>query len=109
MVFWVRDNKVTFKAILERLDGTTIRMFKMYTGCRDHELIYTKPTNFTKKFEKYNDKEDAYTDDETSTSDQLLEEPWKDCWVCGRRDERIQASRKVLCWENIGLWKVYDL
>lgn len=103
---WVRDWKTTFKIGLDRLDDSLIRDFLMWTGCRRHELVFARPKN-AKKVRAYDEESDAYTDIDDD-SDAYVQRRSKECWVCGRVDERTEPVYKVLCWEDIDLWILRD-
>ncbi|KAJ2893428.1 hypothetical protein MKZ38_008686 [Zalerion maritima] len=103
---WVRD-RTRFKIGLDRIDDALARIFFMWTGYRKYELVYTQPKNIRKKIEEFDGESNAYTDIDND-SDEYVEPRPKDCWVCGRLDERREAVYKVLCWENINLWILRD-
>jgi hypothetical protein len=95
---WVRSRK-PFKIGLDRLDDVLCRMFKMWTGCRSHELVWPK-RNTEKYLQRYLEESDAYTDLDDGT-DPYMEKVPKCCWVCGGVDDRTLPQYKVLCWEDI--------
>lgn len=69
--------------------------------------MYTQPKNVKKKIEGFHGESDAYTDVDNDSGEYAEPRP-KDCWVCGRLDERREAVYKVLCWEDIDLWILRD-
>ena len=103
---WVPDT-TTFKIGLDRLDDATARILFMYTGCRKHELVCTKPKDFTGLLTEFHEDSDAYTDADAD-ADEYVEARAKTCWVCGEADERTELRRKVLCCEDIDLWILQD-
>ncbi|KID74356.1 uncharacterized protein G6M90_00g083260 [Metarhizium brunneum] len=105
--FWVRDTS-HFHIGLDQLDNATIRHSCMFSGCRKHELVYAKPMNLKDLVEKLDEESDAYTDEEHE-SNECIPRRVKECWVCGRADERTNNPKlKVLCWEDIDFWILHD-
>ncbi|KAI1207667.1 uncharacterized protein F4807DRAFT_173788 [Annulohypoxylon truncatum] len=103
---WVRDWRTSFRIGLDRLDDSLIRDFLMWTGCRRHELVYAQSPNKKTKIKEYDEESDAYTD--VDEPDPYISPRIKKCWVCDGVDERAEAQRKVLCWEDIDLWILHD-
>jgi hypothetical protein len=103
---WAR-NLTRFKIGLDRVDDTLIRMIRMWSGCRTHELVFRRPPNNQKKIDRYNQNPGAYTTPDNG-SDEYIRKRDKICWVCERRDERTDAALKVLCWEDIFLFRIKD-
>lgn len=97
---WVRSQRIVHIG-LDDIDDALIRHLCMWTGCREHELVYNKPQNLEKLLKEYDDESDAYTDVEP---DPLMfrPSPRRKCWVCGGDNERDHNSElKLLCWEDI--------
>jgi hypothetical protein len=104
---WVRD-RTTFKIGLDRLDDALVRIFLMWTGCRKHELVYAQPKDVKERIRReYDGESDAYTDADDDADEYIQRRP-RECWVCNRVDERIDAAHQVLCWEDIDLWILRD-
>ncbi|KID86783.1 FluG domain-containing protein [Metarhizium guizhouense ARSEF 977] len=89
---WVRDT-LHFHIGLDRLDDATIRHICMFSGCRKHELVYAKPKNLKELVKKLDEESDAYTDVEHE-SNECIPRRVKECWTCGRADERTN-NRKL--------------
>jgi hypothetical protein len=70
---WVRD-RTTFKIGLDRLDDSLIRSFRMWTGCRRHELVYAPPKNHQNKIKnEYYGESDAYTDEDDGPDEYIIQ------------------------------------
>lgn len=80
----------------------------MFSGCRKHELVYAKPMNLKDLVEKLDEESDAYTDVEHD-SNECIPRRVKECWICGRADERTNNPKlKALCLEDIDFWILRD-
>lgn len=104
---WVRSER-SFYIGLDRIDDSLMRHICMWTGCREHELLYNKPQDCKQLIKEYDDESDAYTDTEP---DPLTfgPRPVRACFVCDEPDEReCNPELQVLCWEDINFTVVRD-
>ncbi|OAA36114.1 FluG domain-containing protein [Beauveria brongniartii RCEF 3172] len=104
---WVRSKRALHIG-LDDIDDVLIRHLCMWTGCRQHELLYNKPEDRKKLIQEHDDESDAYSDIEP---DPLTfgPRPIKKCDVCGGVDEReYNPELQVLCWEDINIYILRD-
>ncbi|KAM3543202.1 hypothetical protein ARSEF1564_003919 [Beauveria bassiana] len=80
----------------------------MWTGCREHKLLYNKLKDCQKLIEEHDNESDAFSDAEP---DPLTfgPRPVRKCDICGGVDERKDnLELQLLCWEDINFYILRD-